>query len=56
MAEDVAALHGRLVSVEQMKVGAADGAGGDLDDRVAGMLNLRIRNRVYPDVAFSVPA
>ena len=56
MTEDVAAFHGRLVAVQQMEVGAADGAGGDLDDRVAGMLDLRIRNRVYPDVAFSVPA
>ena len=44
------------VSVEQMKVGAADGAGRDLNDCVAGMLDLRIRNRVYPDVAFSAPA
>jgi hypothetical protein len=56
MAEDVAALHGRLVSVEQMKVGAADRASGDLDDSVARVLDLRIRNRVHPDVAFSVPA
>jgi hypothetical protein len=56
MAEDVAALHGRLVSVKQMKVGAADGAGRYLNDCVAGMLDLRIRNRVDPDIAFSVPA
>ena len=56
VAEDVAALHGRLVSVEQMKVRAADRTRGDLDDRVAGVLDLRIRNRVDPDVAFSVPA
>ena len=56
MTEDVAAFHGRLVAVQQVEVGAADGAGGDLDDRVAGMLDLRIRNSVYPDVAFSVPA
>jgi hypothetical protein len=55
VAEDVSALHGRLVAVEEMKVGTADGAGGD-PDRVAGMLDLRIRNGVYPDVAFSVPA
>jgi len=56
MAEDVAALHGRLVSVEQMKVGAADGAGRDLNDSVARVLDLGIRNSIYPDVAFSVPA
>src|ERR1700692_3334030 len=29
VAEDVAALHGRLVSVEQVKVGAADRTRGD---------------------------
>ena len=46
MNEDVAAFHGRLVAVQRMEVGAADGAGGDLDDRVAWMLDLRIRNLV----------
>ena len=56
MAENVAALHGRLVAVKEMKVRAADGTGRYLDNCVAGMLDLRIRNRVYPDVAFSVPA
>jgi hypothetical protein len=39
-----------------MKVGAADRAGRDLDDRVAGVLDLRIWNSIYPDVALSVPA
>ena len=56
VAEDVAALHRRLVAVEQMKIGAADRAGGDLDDRVAGMLDLGIGNGVDANVAFSVPA
>jgi hypothetical protein len=56
MTEDIAALHRRLVTVKQMKVGTADRAGSDLDDRVARMLNFRVRNRVYPDVTFSVPA
>jgi hypothetical protein len=56
VAEDVAALHGRLVSVEQVKVRAADRTRGDLDDRVPRVVDLRIRNRVHPDVAFSVPA
>jgi hypothetical protein len=56
MAEDVAALHGRLIAVKKMEVRAADGTRGDLDDGVAGMLDLRIRNRVNLDVAFSVPA
>jgi hypothetical protein len=37
-------------------VGAANGAGRDLDDRIAGILDLRIGNRIDPNVAFSVPA
>jgi hypothetical protein len=56
VAEDVSAFHGRLVAVQQMEVRAADGASGYLDDRVAGVLDLRIRNGVHPNVAFSVPA
>jgi hypothetical protein len=56
LAEDVAALHGRLVAVKEMKVRAADSTCGDLDDRVARVVDLRIRNRVHPDVTFSVPA
>ena len=56
MAEDITALHGRLVAVEQMEVGSADRARRDLDDGIPRMLDLRIRNRVYPNVAFSVPA
>ena len=54
--ENIAALHGGLVAVKQMKIRAADGASGDFDDRVAGMLNFWIRYGIYPDVAFSVPA
>jgi hypothetical protein len=34
MAHDVAALHRRLISVEEMEIRAADRTGGDLDDRV----------------------
>jgi hypothetical protein len=56
MSEDVSTLHGRLVPVKEMKVGATDGAGRDLDNRVARMLDRGIGNRVYPNVAFSVPA
>ena len=55
MAENVAALHRWLIAVEQMQVGAADRAGRNLDDCVARMLNLGIRNGVDADVAFSVP-
>ncbi|MDO8945020.1 MAG: hypothetical protein Q7U75_17700 [Desulfobacterales bacterium] len=56
MAENIAALHGRLVAIEQMKVGAADGTGRYPDDRIARMLDLGIGDRIDPDVAFSVPA
>jgi hypothetical protein len=56
VAENIAALHGRLVAVEEMKVRAADGAGSDLDDRIARVLDFWIGNRIDPDVAFSVPA
>ena len=56
VAEDVAALHGGLVAVEEMKVGPADRARRDLDDGIPRMLDLRIRNRVHSNVAFSVPA
>ena len=55
MAENIAALHRRLIAVEQVQVGAADRAGGDPDDRVAGVLDLRIRNSVDADVTLPVP-
>jgi hypothetical protein len=54
--EDIAGLHCWLVAVEQMKVGAANGACCNLNDRIARMLDLGIRYRINPDVAFSVPA
>jgi hypothetical protein len=56
VAENVTPLHRWLVTVEEVKVRPTDGAGGDLDDRIAGMLYLGIRNSIYSDVAFSVPA
>jgi len=54
--EDVARLHRRLVAVEQVEVRPADRAGGDLDDRIARMLDLRVGYGVYSDIAFAVPA
>jgi hypothetical protein len=56
VAEDVAALHGRLITIKQMEIRAADSTRRDLYNGVAGMLDLRIRDRIDPDVAFSVPA
>ena len=55
MSEDVTALHRRLVAVEQMKVGPADRAGRNLDDRIARMLDLGIGDGVDADVAFAMP-
>ena len=55
VAEDVAALHGGHEAVVEMQVGAADGAGGDLDDGVARMLDLRVGDRVAADVVLAVP-
>jgi hypothetical protein len=56
VAENVTPLHRWLVTVDEVKVRPTDGAGADLDDRIAGMLYLGIRNGIYSDVAFSVPA
>ena len=56
MAQDVAALHRRLIAVEKVEIGAADRAGRDLDDRVARMFNFWVRNGVHADVALSMPA
>ena len=56
MTEDIAALHRGLVTVQEMQVGTTNRAGRDLDDRIARMLNFRIRTSVDPDIAFSVPA
>ncbi len=53
--EDVAGFHRRLISVEQVKVRSADSSGRDLDDDVAGILNLRIGNIVDAHVARSMP-
>ncbi|MEG8043812.1 hypothetical protein O6V14_09235 [Sphingomonas faeni] len=38
-----------------MKVGPADRAGRNLDDCIAGMLDLGIRNSIDPNIAFSMP-
>jgi hypothetical protein len=55
MPENIAALHGGLIAVKQMKVGTTDRASGDLDDRISRMLDLGVGNRVNANVAFAVP-
>jgi hypothetical protein len=54
MSENVAPLHGGLIPIKEMKIRAADGAGGDLDDGVARMLDLWVGDGIYPDVAFGI--
>ena len=55
VAEYVAAFHRRLIPVEQMKIGTANGAGRDLDDGIPRMLNFRVGDRVHADIALAVP-
>jgi hypothetical protein len=55
VAEDVALLHRRHEPVEEVQVGAADAAGGDPDDRIAGVLDLGVGNGVDANVASAVP-
>src|SRR3954469_10063110 len=55
VAEDVALFHRRDDAAINVQVGTANGASSDLDDCVAGMLDLGIRNGLAPDVAFSMP-
>ena len=55
MAQNVSALHGRLIAIEQVEIRSADRAGRDLDDGIARMLDLGIGNGVYPNVTFSMP-
>jgi hypothetical protein len=55
MAENVPGLHRRLIAIEQMKIGTADRARRYLDDRVARMLDLWVRDSIDPNIAFSMP-
>src|SRR6185295_17605703 len=55
VAEDVAAFHRGHDPVKQMQVRAADGAGGNLDDGIASMLDLGIRHGVASNVVLAVP-
>jgi hypothetical protein len=44
-----------MVPLTKMQVGAADRAGGDPHDRVAGILDLRVRDLIDRDLADVVP-
>jgi hypothetical protein len=56
VAEHVPRFHCRHVAVEEVQVGAADGAGRHLDDDVAIVLDRRVWHAVAPDIALAVPA
>ena len=55
VAEDVAGFHLRDNAAVDMKVGAADRARRDLDDRIARMFDFRIWDLFAANVAFAVP-
>jgi hypothetical protein len=56
VAYDVAGLHAWHEAVVEMQIGTANRAARHLDDGVARVLDLRIRNSVATDVLFPVPA
>ena len=56
MAEHVAALHRGNHAVIDVEVGTADRAGGDFDDRVAGVLDLRVGHALAANVMLAVPS
>jgi hypothetical protein len=55
MAQHIALFHGGHDAVEQVQIGAADRAGGDLDDGIARVLDLRIRHRLATNVVLAMP-
>lgn len=56
MAEDVALLHLYNGTVEEMQVGAADGAAGDFEDDIAVFDDNWAWNGLHFDRAFAHPA
>src|SRR4051812_41866337 len=55
MTEYVALFHRGHDAVEQVQIRTADSAGGDLDDRVAPVLDPGIRHCVASNVVLAVP-
>jgi hypothetical protein len=56
VAHHIARFHGRDHSVIDVQIRAADRAGSDFDNRVAGMLDFGIGHRVAAHVVLAVPA
>lgn len=55
MAKNIALFHGRHDAVEQMQIRAADRTGRHLDNRVAPILDLGVRDLFTAYIAFAVP-
>jgi hypothetical protein len=56
VAKDVAVLHAGHEAIEEVQVGAADGAARDFDDRIARMLDRRVGYAVAADILLAMPA
>jgi hypothetical protein len=56
VADHVAAFHLGDHAVEDVKIGAADRAGRDLDDGIARVMNFWVRYGFVAHVALAVPA
>ena len=52
--EDRAGLHARERATDEMQIGAADCARGDADQRIGGLLDLRLAHGLEADVAHSM--
>src|SRR5690606_33960677 len=55
MSHDIAVLHARHETVEQMQIRAADGTGSHFDNSVPLVCNDRVRNSVIADILLAVP-
>src|SRR4030095_11210596 len=55
VSHDVARQHGGDEVMKEVKIRAADGAARDLDDRIARILDRRVRNRVAANIFLAVP-
>src|SRR5690348_16706312 len=53
--QHVTALHAGNDAIVDVQVGAADGATGDTDYGITGVLNCWVRHRLAPHVAFAMP-
>ncbi len=55
VADDIAAHHGRDVTVVDVQIRSTDRRGGDADDRIAWVENLRVRDFLDAQIRNAVP-